>query len=271
MRHLFRALLLAAIAAPAIGGVAVAAESRSSAIAAAVADPHRTPANVLRDRYRHPVETLGFFDVRPDQTVVEFLPSGGWYSEILAPMLHAKGHYVGLVFDTAKARDGLGRLIAGGGERYAGASAATIDGKLGTSSVADGSADRVLTFRNVHNLMIDGGEAGATTVFKAFYRMLKPGGVLGVVDHHLPEQADAAMEMKSGYLKRSTILRIATAAGFRLAGESQVNANPKDTHDWPQGVWTLPPTLQLGEVDRAKYLAIGESDRLTLKFVKPKA
>ncbi len=266
VRPIACALLLAMLAAPA----AALAPARSAAIAAAVADPHRTPANRLRDRYRHPVETLAFFGVRPEQTVVEFQPSGGWYTEILAPMLSARGHYVGLVAGDQKARDGFAARLAAGGERYRGATEAVLDPALGTSTVADGSADAVLTFRNVHNLLMAGGGA-AQNGFKAFFRMLKPGGVLGVEEHHLPEQADDAAELESGYVKRSTILRLATAAGFRLAGESPVNANPRDTHDWPEGVWTLPPTLELGQTDRAKYLAIGESDRLTLRFVKPRA
>lgn len=265
MRSIFCALLLAAIASPV---AAKAPAAPTAAIVAAVADPARTPANRLRDQYRHPVETLAFFGVQPGQTVVEFQPSSGWYTEILAPMLSGRGRYVGLV-TSPKADAALATLLAAGGTRYAGASTALLDAKAGTSGVPDGSADVVLTFRNVHNLIMGGGDVAANS-FAAFFRMLKPGGTLGVVDHHLPEQADAALEMKSGYLKRSTILRLAEAAGFRLAGESAVNANPKDTHDWQQGVWTLPPTLQLGEVDRAKYLAVGESDRLTLRFVKPK-
>ena len=265
MRSIVCALLLAATL-PVVA--AAAAPAPSPAIVGAVADPHRTPANVLRDRYRHPVETLGFFGVQPDQTVVEFLPSGGWYTEILAPMLSARGHYIGLV-TSPKAMVSLSSMLTAGGARYAGATAAMLDTKAGTSGVPDGSADVVLTFRNVHNLIMGGGDVAANS-FAAFFRMLKPGGTLGVEDHHLPEQADSALEMKSGYLKRSTILRLAEAAGFKFAGESAVNANPKDTHDWPQGVWTLPPTLQLGEVDRAKYQAVGESDRLTLRFVKPR-
>ena len=265
MRSMLCALLLTAIT-PAIA--AAVAPAASPAIVTAVADPHRTPANVLRDRYRHPVETLAFFGVAPDQTVVEFLPSGGWYTEILAPMLSGRGHYVGLV-TSPKAMVALSSLLTAGGDRYKGGTTAMLDAKTGTSGVPDGSADVVLTFRNVHNLIMGGGDVAANS-FAAFFRMLKPGGTLGIEDHHLPEQADSALEMKTGYLKRSTILRLAEAAGFRFAGESAVNANPKDTHDWPEGVWTLPPTLRLGDVDRAKYLAVGESDRLTLKFVKPK-
>lgn len=260
MRAVIASLLLATLAAPA------ARAAPPDAIA--VADPHRTPTNVLRDRYRHPAETLGFFGVRADQTLVEYNPAAGWYTEILAPMLSAHGHYIGLVGTNPKALVALQQVIAAGRDRYAGAATATIDPKLGTSTVPDGSADMVVTFRNVHNMIIAGGEV-AQNSFNAFFRMLKPGGILGVEEHHLPEQADSALELKSGYVKRSTVIRLATAAGFRLAGESAVNANPNDTHDWPEGVWTLPPTYRLGDVDRAKYAAIGESDRMTLKFVKP--
>ena len=238
------------------------------AIKAAVADTHRTNAETHRDQYRHPVETLTFFGLRADQTVVEFNPGGGWYTAILAPMLSAHGHYVGLVIHGEKAEASLAKLIAAGGDRYHGATAATLDPASASSTVPDNSADEVLTFRNVHNLIMAGGDTPGGA-FKAWFRMLKPGGVLGVVDHHLPESADSAAEQKSGYLKRSTVVRLAEAAGFRLAAESAINANPADPHDWPNGVWTLPPVLELGDQDRAKYLAIGESDRMTLKFVKP--
>jgi predicted methyltransferase len=248
---------------------AKSAHMPASDIAAAVADTHRTEAERHRDQYRHPVQTLGFFGVHANQTVVEFNPGGGWYTAILAPMLASHGHYVGLVIKGEKSEASLAKLIAAGGDRYHGAVAATLDPATASSSVPDGSADVVLTFRNVHNLIFAGGTT-ADGAFKAFYRMLKPGGVLGVVDHHLPETMDSALEKKSGYLKRSTVIRLARAAGFKLAGESMVNANPADTHDWAEGVWTLPPVLQLGDKDKAKYLAIGESDRLTLKFVKAK-
>ncbi len=239
------------------------------AVVAAVADTNRGAANRLRDQYRHPVETLTFFGVKPGQTVVEYSPGGGWYTEILAPLLHRKGHYIGLASSTPKAQAGLAKLLAVGGARYAGATAASIDTTTGTNSVVRGSADVVLTFRNVHNLIFDGPKT-APRVFAAFFKMLKPGGTLGVVDHRLPEGRDSKLEKSSGYLKRSTVMKLATAAGFRLAAESQVNANPKDKADYPNGVWTLPPTLEGGDKDRARYLAIGESDRMTLKFVKPR-
>ena len=241
----------------------------NSAIVAAVADTHRTGANRLRDKYRHPVETLNFFGMKPQQTVVEFLPGGGWYTEILAPLLNQRGHYIALAGSTPKAQASLTKLLAGGATRYAGATSASIDTATGKSNVSPGSVDVVLTFRNVHNLIFDGPQT-APRVFAAFFTMLKPGGTLGVVDHRLPESRDSALEKSSGYLKRSTVVKLATAAGFRLVGESQVNANPRDTADYPKGVWTLPPTLDEGEKDRDRYLAIGESDRMTLKFVKPR-
>lgn len=265
--HLCHAALIAVAAVTSV--TLAVARPASSPIAAAVADPHRSDANRARDRYRHPVETLTFFGVKPGQTVVEFLPSGGWYAEILAPLLSAHGHYIGLAGSSEKAQGGLAKLIADGGLRYAGAMPASIDFATGQSNVAAGSADAVLTFRNVHNLLMDGPDT-APRVFAAFFAMLKPGGVLGIEEHHLPESRDSTAETSSGYVKRSTIVKLALAAGFRLAGESPVNANPKDTADYPKGVWTLPPTLTEGDKDRARYLAIGESDRLTLKFIKPR-
>jgi predicted methyltransferase len=127
----------------------------------------------------------------------------------------------------------------------------------------------VLTFRNVHNWMM-GDQPFADQAFRQAYAMLKPGGTLGIVDHRLPEHADTAREKSSGYLKTSTVRRLAEQAGFRFVAASEINANPKDTADWPEGVWTLPPVLRLKDQDRAKYLAIGESHRMTLKFVKPR-
>ncbi len=127
----------------------------------------------------------------------------------------------------------------------------------------------VLTFRNVHNWMM-GTTPFADEAFRQMFAMLKPGGTLGVVEHRLPESADAARERTSGYVKTSTVRRLAEQAGFRLVAASEINANPRDTADWAEGVWTLPPTLALKDKDREKYLVIGESDRMTLKFVKPR-
>jgi len=247
----------------------VMAQAPSAAIRAAVAGPARPPVNVLRDRYRHPAQTLAFFGVKPTDTIVEFSPAGGWYTEILGPLTSGKGRYIALV-GSPKGTEAATKLLDGKraavGPR---ASVATLDAAAGTSTVPANSADVVLTFRNIHNLTMGGG-ATAAGAFKAWFAMLKPGGTLGIVEHRLPAARPVADEKTSGYLKHATVVALAQAAGFRLAGESAVNANPKDKADYPQGVWTLPPVLRAGETDRARYLAIGESDRMTLKFVKPR-
>lgn len=239
------------------------------ALAAAVADPARTDSNRARDRYRNPEATLAFFGVRPNHNVVELFPGGGWYSEILAPyVLNGGGTYYVAAPD--RGLGGFRKLAATNPALYGRAKIVTFPVRqAGEMGVPAGSADVVLTFRNVHNWAM-GDEPYADLAFRQIYAMLKPGGVLGIEDHRLPESADSAREKTSGYLKVSTVRRLAEQAGFRFAGSSEINANPKDTADWPKGVWTLPPTLTLGEQDRARYLAIGESDRMTLKFVKPR-
>lgn len=242
-----------------------AAHQAADPIAAAVAAPSRTPANVARDQYRHPAETLAFFGVTPAQTVVEYSPSGGWYSEILAPLLRDKGRFYALQ-PSGRYLDGYKTFLAAKPTVYDKVTLVAHPDEAGT--IPAGSVDTVLTFRNVHNMVMAGNEAAT---FKAFFAMLKPGGTLGVVDHRLPEARDSALEKSSGYLKVSTIKRIAQEAGFEFVEASEVNANPKDTADWAKGVWTLPPSLSQKEVDRDKYSAIGESDRMTLKFRKPAA
>jgi predicted methyltransferase len=241
-----------------------------AALQAAIRGEHRTPANVARDRYRHPVETLAFFGVKPTDTVVEIWPGGGWYTEILAPYVANGGTYYGAA-PAGRGTERFQQFIGAKPDVYGKAKVATFPVlAAGGSPVPEGSADVVLTFRNVHNWMgSEGAQAVAPEAFRQIYRMLKPGGTLGIVDHRLPESADAARERSSGYLKTSTVRRLAEEAGFRFVASSEVNANPKDTADWADGVWTLPPTLRKGDVDRDKYLAIGESDRMTLKFVKP--
>jgi len=239
------------------------APAPASPVAAAVASPDRTSANVTRDRYRHPAETLAFFGVTPEQTVVEYSPSGGWYSEILAPLLRDKGRFYALQ-PGGTYLERYKTFLATKPQLYDKVTLVTFPEE--TAKIPAGSVDTVLTFRNIHNLVMSGkGEAS----FKAFYDLLKPGGTLGIVDHRLPEGRDGATEKTSGYVKVSTVKRLAAQAGFEFVGESAINANPRDTADWPKGVWTLPPTLREGETDKAKYLAIGESDRMTLKFRKP--
>ncbi len=246
----------------------------TSALAAAVASGTRTQANVARDRYRHPVETLAFFGVRPSDTVIEIWPGGGWYSEILAPYLASGGGRLilatpdGQLGGVAKLRDSHPSLYGSLGTAVFPAFEANA------TRVPGGSADVVLTFRNVHNWRMgyrrEDKQDYSAEAFRQIYAMLKPGGVLGIVDHRLPEAASAERERNSGYIKVSTVRALAESAGFRLAGSSEVNANPQDSADWPDGVWTLPPSLRLKDKDRARYLAIGESDRMTLKLVKPR-
>lgn len=245
-----------------------AAHQAHHAIAAAVAAPTRTPANVERDKYRHPAETLAFFGVKPGDTVVELWPGGGWYTEILAPLAKAGG---GALYVAAPWERGLNRIKekqAADAATYGALKLAEFPATGAGPKVPDGSADVVLTFRNVHNWRFSGADK-TTDAFRQIFAMLKPGGTLGVVEHRLNEDDDAAKEEKSGYMKESSVIAFAEAAGFKLVGKSEINANPKDTKDYEKGVWTLPPNLREGEVDRAKYIAIGESDRMTLKFVKP--
>jgi predicted methyltransferase len=254
---------------------ALAATANEAAIQAAVNHPVRSAANKARDVHRHPVETLSFFEVTPKSTVVEVSPGGGWYTEILAPLLKAEGKYYA-AHQPADAKS-----------EYAQKSLAAYKAKLAADPVfssvtvtgfaADkvyeiapaGSADVVVTFRNLHNWYMQKGEESLLNAYKSFYAALKPGGVLGVVEHRLPEAKATGDWTKTGYMPQSLAVKVALQAGFVLEGTSEVNANPKDTADHPQGVWTLPPSLALKEQDKAKYLAIGESDRMTLKFRKP--
>jgi predicted methyltransferase len=248
-----------------------ASDFTSAQLDSVLAGSWRSPANRARDVYRHPKATLQFFGVRPDQTVVEITPGGGWYSEILAPLLHDNGHYIAAVQAPAgggEARsddDALHQKFAADAAHYGHAKFVEFDPKAPVFG-APGSADLVLTFRNVHNwVMAD----TAPAMFKAFFAVLRPGGVLGVVDHRADDEASLDTVKRSGYLPTRYVVKLATAAGFTLDESSEINANPKDTKNYPKGVWTLPPTLTLGEQDKAKYLATGESDRMTLRFVKP--
>lgn len=264
--------LLAAALSLSTHGVVAASSAADPALIKAVDDPARQSANRARDPYRHPVETLSFFGLKPDMTLVEMFPGGGgWYAEILAPYLAAKGHYVAAVPPVEEGKS-FQALAASDPGRFGKAQVVVFKAGQANALVPDGSADMIVTFRNIHNLLGSpekAGDGAAPQAFADWFRALKPGGILGIVEHRLPESMDAAREKTTGYVRRSTVVRLATAAGFRLAGSSDVNANPKDDHDHAKGVWTLPPSYALGDVDRAKYAAIGESDRMTLKFVKP--
>lgn len=246
-----------------------ATRSLPTSIVEAVNGPYRSPENKLRDAARHPAETLAFFGVEPGMTVVEINPAAGWYTEILAPYLTEKGTYIAAgpnpasnpYFQKAAAKMDAFR------ERFPEVKmkTAVFNPPSETEFAPAESVDMVLTFRNVHNWTSKNNEDAA---FAAFFKALKKGGTLGVVEHRANADAPNDNSGKSGYLKEFDVVKIAEKAGFRLVGRSDINANPKDTKDHPEGVWTLPPTLRLGDKDKEKYLAIGESDRMTLKFKK---
>jgi predicted methyltransferase len=245
------------------------------ALSAVLASPHRSAANVARDVWRHPKETLAFFGLKPSMTVIEISPGGGWYTEILAPYLRDKGQLILAADDPESTHNYYRRSAERMTTRLAALPAVydkvqrlafEVPGK--TALGAANSADMVLTFRNVHN-WVGEGEDAVTGVFKNALAALKPGGVLGVVDHRLPADRPQDAKASSGYVHVAYVVRLAERAGFKFAGGSEVNANPKDTADHNKGVWALPPTYANKDVDRAKFEAIGESDRFTLKFVKP--
>ncbi len=265
----------APVAAQAQEDAAAVAADAAASLDKTIKGDWRTPANVARDGYRHPAETLSFFGLKPTQAVVEITPGGGWYSEILAPYLRERGQYVAAIVDPAA-------VAQGGGRDYQQRSKDGLEKKFAASPTlydktkvvayspsapvfgAPASADLVLTFRNVHNWRSAGQAEG---MFKGFFDVLKPGGVLGVVEHRA--KRDVPADDNSGYVGEAQVIALAEAAGFRLDGKTEVNANPRDTKDHPNGVWTLPPSNNHDPKDAAKYQAIGESDRMTLRFVKP--
>ncbi len=233
------------------------------ALAPAIAGPQRSQLNKARDKYRHPLETLTFFGIKPAMTVVEISPGAGWYTEILAPLLKDHGKLYEAVGPGPGAKTFEDKLKADPAV-YGRVIVTTLKPPAETEIAPAGSADMVLTFRNVHNWIAHG---SAQDYFKAFYRALKPGGILGITDHRADPSQPQDPNARNGYVRQDYMIKLAQQAGFKLAGSSEINANPKDLRDHP--VWYLPPTLRLGEKDRAKYLAIGESDRMTLKFTKP--
>ena len=262
-------LILAAMLAT---GLAGAAHAHDDALKAAIASKDRTPANVARDGARHPYETLTFFGIKPNMTVVELSPGGGWYTEILAPYLRDSGKLIAAGESPTSAQDGNKRAAARLTEKFAANPAMYGKVQRGVFEVPTtynfapaGSVDLVVTFRNIHN-WTDEGDAKVKEIFKSVHTALKPGGVFGVVDHRAP--AGKPVKPDSGYLHEANVIKMIEAAGFKLVAKSEINANPKDTADHNKGVWSLPPVLANKDVDRDKYLAIGESDRMTLKFVK---
>ena len=262
-------------AAPAPANKPAAAKPHATMLDAAIAGSWRNAEDRARDQYRHPAQTLAFFGVKPDDTVIEITPGGGWYADILAPFLRNRGHYVAAIWDDVipnqpQYRYSLNKTLRekfSAAPRIYGTPALPVFDPAKPVFGTPGSADMVLTFRNAHNWVADG---NADTYFRAFFDVLKPGGTLGVVDHRAKPGSSLEAMKKSGYLTEALVIQLATQAGFRLEAKSQINANPSDNGNHPNGVWTLPPSNQHDAADDAKYQAIGESDRMTLRFRKPR-
>ncbi len=248
-------------------------EQSIDAFAAILAGEHRSDDNKVRDKYRNPAETLTFFSVTPDATVVEIWPGAGWYTEILAPYLRDEGRYIAAGFDPESniefIREAAGRYqkkLDANPELYGKTEMAVFMPPNQLEEIPENSVDVVLTFRSIHNWMPRGSQ---DTIFAALFRMLKPGGVLGVVEHRGNPAIPQNPEANTGYVNQEYAIQLAEKAGFVLNGSSEINANPRDTKDHPEGVWTLPPTLRLGDQGKETWLSIGESDRFTLRFIKP--
>lgn len=276
LKNLAPILVLACL----LGGTALIAgcvttsgrETTAHALDGVLTGSQRTAADRARDRYRHPKETLLFFGIRPQTRVLQSWPESGWYTKIIAPLVSAKGrYYAGVMAPDPKSRflqarlANYQRLLASRPDLYGRVKVATfpLDGR---DVVPPGSVDMVLSFRDLHEWMALGDEQQALVTI---YRALAPGGVFGVVDNRGDPALPQDPRAKNGYVRQDYAIRLIEAAGFRLVATSEVNANPRDTKNYPCGVWALPPEYRLGNIDRAKYEAIGESDRFTLKFVKP--
>jgi predicted methyltransferase len=270
MQHASRSGRLAAVLASLSLSWSAIAAAPDSALTAAVADPGRTATFVARDKARHPVEELTFFGLKPGMTVVVLWPGGGYWTEILGPYLAKSGTYY-VALEAAQDNESTQSVahwrarVAAEKDRL-GTLHETVLGAAHFDIAPPGSADLVLTFRNLHNWM-DGGYADEALA--AIFKALKPGGILGIEDHRGRNDQPQDPKAANGYVREDYAIALAKKAGFVLAGKSEIDANPKDTKDWVDGVWTLPPTLSQGEKDRAKYLAVGEADNFVLKFKKP--
>ena len=264
--------LMLSLAMACTGGIAAAAApvAVDPQLTALVASKDRNPDFVKRDAARHPAEELSFFGIRPDMTVVELWPGGGYWTEILGPYLAKSGHYYAALpplkdkEESESVKKWRARVAAQKGRM--GTIKETTLGKGEYDIAPAGSADLIVTFRNLHNWVGDG---IADAVLAGIFRALKPGGILGIEDHRGRNDKPQDPKAESGYLREDYAVALVKKAGFELVGSSEINANPKDTKDWADGVWTLPPTLSQGDKDRARYVAIGEADNFVLKFRKP--
>lgn len=263
--------LLTAVAAAACLLSLTSAFAKDEALAKVIASEQRSANFVERDRSRKPQEVLEFIGVKPNQTVVEVAPGGGYWTEILGPYLHDKGTYYTAITPrstnekAAAAADTWQKKLDSDQARYGKVKIGDFGGGKFEPAPA-GSADVVVTFRNVHNWMSQG---TAEQAFASFYKTLKPGGILGVEEHRAPADKPQDPKAANGYVREDYTIALAEKAGFKLVGRSDLLNNPKDTKDYPKGVWTLPPVLALGDQDRARYTAIGEADNFLLKFQKP--
>lgn len=234
---------------------------------------HRSPENISRNNSRNPAETLEFFGLKPDMTLIEIGPSGAWYTEILAPYMRDHGRYYGAHFspnstNTFQRRnlENFEAKLSANPKLYGKAVIRHLHPPHETVIGPEEGADMALTFRNVHNWIARGLEQ---EFFDAFYNNLKPGGILGVIEHRANDDASKQHMIDSGYVSESYVKQLAETAGFEFIESSEINANEKDTKDHPEGVWTLPPSYRMGDINKSTYAAIGESDRMTLKFRKP--
>jgi len=271
IKNLFRSSSVVVAAALVISCGAEVTNDTGSGLSDIAVGEHRSAENIARNKHRNPVETLEFFGIEPDMRVVEIWPGGAWYTEILAPYLQESGQYVAANWDpnseiefVAKAVQDYQGKLAEYPELYGNAKMTVLMPTEQWDLGPAGSADMVLTFRNIHNWMPRG---YAEEMFEKIYAVLKPGGILGVVEHRGKPDVPQDPKAASGYVNQDYAVAMAEAAGFELAATSEINANPKDTKDYDQGVWTLPPTLRAG--DDPQWREIGESDRFTLKFMKP--
>jgi predicted methyltransferase len=270
-RNASRAVMVVMLALTLNSGAA--AEHFDPKLVAAVQSNFRSDANKARDQYRHPLQTLTFFGLKRNMTVVELWPFGGWYTEILAPYLHDHGKLYVAAMDPAstdpedkETNAELATMLAAHPEVYGKVQVTVLAaGKM--HFAPDGTADMVVTFRNIHNWVWSGIEKD---VMAAAFRALKPGGILGVVEHRNNDPNYVPKDSGQAYVGEQYAIDLIQSVGFRLAGQSNINRNPTDTKDYPKGVWTLPPNYAEGDKDHDKYAAIGESDRFTLKFIKPR-
>lgn len=277
-----RPLILAALMLVPLAGVAQESSlatpelkaEHQQALRQAIASPTRSITNVVRDAYRNPEQTLAFFQVEPEHTVVEVWPGAGWYTEILAPYLKEDGKLIAAHFDPESTSEYQQRLLKSFKKElddprglYEEVELAVLNYDADTPIAEPGTVDRVVTFRNVHNWLAAGMEE-AELVFDKFHAALKPGGMLGVVEHRALPGTTLDEMVKTGYVTEELVKQLAEQAGFELVASAPINNNPRDTKDHPKGVWTLPPTFKLGDEDRTAYLAMGESDRMTLLFRK---